>query len=181
MKNTYMPRIFALVLCVFLNSFPVFANDLGQNGQLPVIKTESLANVKLELPKELPANPTLVLIGFEFDHQAKMDLWVEKLASTQPEWLQVHLISSFYGLISGFINKQKAAYFPDLARRQRVVPIYTNISNFLSSLGLKDDRKQIFVLVVDQAGKVVFAVQGDYDPLKGQAVLEQLKNPVKPD
>jgi predicted transcriptional regulator len=61
------------------------------------------------------------------------------------------------------------------------VPIYTNVSNFLSSLGLKDERQQIYIAVVDQTGKVLIAVQGDYDAAKAQAVLSQLKNPVKPD
>jgi hypothetical protein len=180
-ENINMSRPFALILIGFLSYSSIFANETGQNGQLPTVTSESLANVKLALPKDLPGNPTVVLIGFEFDHQAKMDLWVEKLAAAKPEWIQVHLIGSLYGLISGFINKQKAAYFQDLAMRQRVVPIYTNVSNFLSSLGLKDERQQIYIAVVDQTGKVLIAVQGDYDAAKAQAVLSQLKNPVKPD
>jgi hypothetical protein len=145
-------------------------------GRMPEVAAESLAEVKVQLPQGLPAERTLVFIGFEFDHQKKMDEWVEKmkLRADDKPWVQLHGISRGYGLISGFINSRKRPYFPEAYQRERVIPVYVNVSAFITEMGFADDRSAVLAAVVDREGKVLAMTRGDYSDAQAQALLDAL-------
>jgi hypothetical protein len=151
----------------------------GKDGVMPIVTAESLDSIAVTFPKDLPSEPTIVLIGFEFDHQVKMDEWVAKmnLKADRREWIQIHLINRFYGLIRGFINSRKRPYFRDAYARARVVPIYSNIEEFLRAMGLPESTKEPYVLVVQPSGKVLHYEQGDYSLEKANAVNQSYKPP----
>jgi hypothetical protein len=145
-------------------------------GHMPLVHAESLAEVKVQLPQGLPAERTLVFIGFEFDHQKKMDDWVEKMnlrADAKP-WVQLHGISRGFGWLSGFINSRKRPYFPDAYQRERVIPVYVDVSAFITAMGFADDRSAVLAAVVDRQGKVLAMAQGDYAAAQAQALLAAL-------
>jgi hypothetical protein len=137
-------------------------------GQMPQIEVESLAEVAQVLPRDLPGEHTLVLMGFEFEHQKKMDTWVAlmNLRADDRPWVQLHLISRPWGLISGFINARKRPYFPDALQRARVLPVYTDVTAFLAALGFADDRAKVLVAVVHRNGTVLAVAEGEYDAEK---------------
>jgi hypothetical protein len=145
-------------------------------GKMPKIQTESLDRVPFNLPQDLPADPCIVMIGFEFDHQVRLDNWLDKmkLRADNKEWIQVHLISRNFSLISGFINSRKRPYFTDPFLRARVVPIYTNIPDFLGALDLPMSQKDPYVLVIDRNGEVKHFEQGDYTPQKAEKLQRAL-------
>jgi hypothetical protein len=159
--------------------FSLFTFAHGKDGVMPNVAAESLDSIAVTFPKDLPADPTIVLIGFEFDHQVKMDEWVTKmnLKTDRREWIQVHLIGRFYGLISSFINSRKRPYFPDGYARARVVPIYTNIEEFLRAMGLPESTKEPYILIVQPSGKVMHYEQGDYNVEKANALNQSYKPP----
>jgi hypothetical protein len=148
----------------------------AQLGQFPSVNTETLSERALELPKQLPAKLTVVMAGYEFNHQAQMDLWLEKLMLKQlnQEWLQFHLIGGGWRWLSSFVNSRKRPYFPDEYQRSRVAPIYTDVEKFNQSMQW-GGVNQIHVALVDQTGKVVFVTNGEYSPEKGQQLLDFLK------
>ncbi len=162
--------------------FLFFIQTAGaQTGQFPAVTTETLSEQRLELPKQLPSKLTVVMAGYEFNHQAQMDLWLEKLMLKQmnQEWLQFHLIGGGWRWISGFVNSRKRPYFPDEYQRSRVAPIYTDVEKFNQSMQW-GGVNLIHVAIVDQTGKVLFAVNGEYSQEKGQQLLDYLKqNSVK--
>jgi hypothetical protein len=145
---------------------------------MPQVQAESLAEVKITMPQGLPAERTLVMIGFEFDHQKVMDEWLDKmnLRPTQRPWLQLQLhgIGAGYSWLSGFINSRKRPYFPDAYQRERVVPVYTNVKAFITAMGLPEDTKTVYLLVVQRDGKVLATAQGRYDASAAQALLATL-------
>jgi hypothetical protein len=145
-------------------------------GVMPTLQAESLAQVPITLPQGLPAARTVVMIGFEFDHQKVMDTWLEKmnLRAEQKPWLQLHGIGRGYGLISGFINSRKRPYFPDPYLRERVVPVYTDVDAMLTAMGLPTSRKEVYVTVVKRDGQMLAWAQGDYDTTAAQRLLEAL-------
>lgn len=145
-------------------------------GRMPEVAAESLAEVKVQLPQGLPAERTLVFIGFEFDHQKKMDDWVENMnlrAEAKP-WVQLHGISRGFGLLSGFIKSRKRPYFPDAYQRERVIPVYVDVSAFITAMGFADDRSAVLAAVVDRKGKVLAMTRGDYSMAQAQALLAAL-------
>ncbi len=152
------------------------AASVATTGHMPVIVTESLAEAPKTLPRDLPAERSLVFMGFEFDHQKLTDNWVAqmKLRERNLPWVHVHVISRWYGVIGGFINSRKRPYYPDAYVRERVMPIYTDISSFMTSMGYPDVRSEQIVAVVDRSGAVLATARGDYDLASAQRLLEAL-------
>jgi hypothetical protein len=146
-------------------------------ARMPMVHTESLAEMALDLPKDLPGPRSLVLMGFEFDHQAVMAAWVEKmnLRRDQLPWLQTHLIPRPWGLISGFVNSRKRPYFPDAYMREPVAPVYTDVSGFIAAMGFPDSRKQVLLAVVQPDGCVPARAEGNFNPAQAEALLMALK------
>jgi hypothetical protein len=181
MSNIKFMSVMSLISFVRWVSITLFFSALtfahAKDDVMSTVTAESLDSVAVTFPKDLPGDPTIILIGFEFDHQVKMDEWVVKmnLKADRREWIQVHLINRFYGLISGFINSRKRPYFPDAYARARVVPIYTNIEEFLRAMGLPESTKEPYVLVVQPSGKVLHYEQGDYSIEKASAVNQSYK------
>ncbi len=143
---------------------------------MPQLHAESLAEVKITLPQGLTSPRTLVMIGFEFDHQKVMDNWLEKmnLRADQRPWVQLHGIDRIYGLISGFINSRKRPYYPDPYIRERVIPVYTNVQALLSGMGLQESRKTVVLAVVKRNGDVVARAEGEYDAGVAQTLSQAL-------
>jgi hypothetical protein len=170
-----MARVLCALLWALLGSF------VGQwahaAGHMPPVQTESLAEVRVQLPQGLPAKRTLVFIGFEFDHQKTMDDWVEKMglrAEAKP-WVQLHMVPRRWSFISGFINARKRPSFPDPYQRERVVPVYVDVSAFITAMGFADDTARVLVAVVDRNGKVWATAQGDHAAADAQGLLAALQ------
>jgi hypothetical protein len=176
-QETTMFMRLAFVACLLsmaLQPWPAHVNDA--NNTMPTVQAESLAGVAMVLPRDLPAERTVVMIGFEFDHQAVMDDWLAKMAlrDTQKPWLQLHGIGQGYGWLSGFINSRKRPYFKDTYLQERVVPVYIDVRAFLVAMGLADSQKAVFVMVVQRDGKVLAKAQGAYSPAAATALMAAL-------
>jgi hypothetical protein len=145
-------------------------------GRMPTVQAESLAEVKITLPQGLPAERCLVFMGFEFEHQKVMDEWVEKLQLRRDHkpWVQLHLIGRVWGLISGFVNDRKRPYFSEAYQRERVIPVYTGVSAFITSMGFADTPRNVLVAVVQRDGTVLARAEGPYDAARAQALLALL-------
>jgi hypothetical protein len=151
------------------------ANALARPAAMPTVSAESLAGRILELPKQLPSAITVVMAGYEFDHQAQMDEWLQKLAlrHREQEWLQLHLIGGGYRWLSGFINSRKRPYFPEEYVRSRVVPVYTQVDAFNQAMQWSG-VKTIHIAIVNQDGQVLYSQSGAYSDDRGARFLEAL-------
>jgi hypothetical protein len=89
-------------------------------------------------------------------------------------WVQLHGISRGFGLLSGFINSRKRPYFPDAYQRERVIPVYVDVSAFITAMGFADDRSAVLAAVVDRQGNVLAMTQGDYSAAQAQMLLVAL-------
>jgi hypothetical protein len=173
-NNSLVPSRFwavvaqAVCLVYAMASHCVMAAD--SVGQMPTIQTESLAQTPKTLPADLLAARSLVFMGFEFNHQKLTDNWIAQmqLRERQLPWIHLHVIPRYWGLIGGFVNNRKAAYYPDLYIRERVVPIYTDVAHFMKSMGYADERDKMIVAVVGRDGKVLATARGDYDSVEAQ-------------
>jgi hypothetical protein len=147
---------------------------------MPSVQAETLAEVRVRYPQDLPAERSLVMLGFEFDHQAVMDDWLVKLKLRQDQrpWVQLHGIGRGYAWLSGFINSRKRPYFADAYQRERVVPVYVDVAAFLSALlagsGLPLSTQTVYLAVVQRDGLVLATAQGAYDAAAAQRLLAAL-------
>jgi hypothetical protein len=171
-KPTLQSHLALLVVSLILALAAGMRCALAQ-PRMPEVAAESLAAVAVTLPRDLPAPKTLVLLGFEFDHQAVMDTWVQKMALKRPnqDYAQLHLIGRAFGLISGFINSRKRPYFSDEQQRQRVIPVYTDVSAFITAMGFADSKTKVLLAVVGRDGAVLARAEGAFDADKAKALM----------
>jgi hypothetical protein len=151
-------------------------------GRMPSVSARSLSGAELTLPRDLPGERTLVMIGFEFDHQKVMDEWNQKmnLQAEKREWVQLHGINRSWSLLRGFINDRKRPYYPDVAVQARTIPVYTDVSAFIAGLGFADDLKLVKLAVVTRSGDVLASAQGSYDAASAATLLKVLSEAPSP-
>jgi hypothetical protein len=174
-----MKIVLTSLLCLALSASIALAQTAGR---MPTVSARSLTGAELTLPRDLPGERTLVMIGFEFDHQKVMDEWNQKmnLQAEQREWVQLHGVSRSWSLLSGFINDRKRPYYPDVAVQARTIPVYTDVSAFIAGLGFADDLKLVKLAVVTRSGDVLANAQGSYDATSAAALLKALSEAPSP-
>lgn len=138
--------------------------------RLPVITAADLDGRPVSLPADLPADRSILLLGFAEEHQTGIDRWVAglKLAARRG-WLELPVIDNPGAIGRWFIQEGMRRGLPDPAVRARVISVYTDKAEFLGRIGVQDD-KSVAVLVVDRSGRVLAMERGDFDPAKGTRI-----------
>jgi len=143
---------------------------LAVNGRVapvfPTLKGADLNGRSLTLPDDFPKPFSLVFVAFEMRQQADVDSWrsfVQEARKARPSLAAFELptIARAYRLMRFVIDNGMRSGIPDRETRETTVTIYTNVKAFLRALSIRTTR-QIAVLVVTPAGKVLAHVSGRY-------------------
>lgn len=143
-------------------------------GQMPVIQAQTLAQQKLVLPQDLPADKTLALIAFEREQQANVNTWIEGLGlntATEP-WVELPVVGPQGSFMRAVIDNGMRMGIRDEAMRRRVITLYTDREAFVQAMGLPNGMRTIYAAIIHRSGQVLAVVPGDYTPEKA-AVLAQ--------
>lgn len=154
------------------------ANASKSLGRMPTVEAESLSEIPMTVPAQLPAERTLVLIAFEREQQTVLNTWVAGLNLTDNKlpWIETPVIGKGYGLIRGFINGGMRRGIQDNAMRDRTVTLYTDPAALRKDMGLTGDGKTVWVAVVDRKGQVWALAEGNYSADKAKPLLEALRS-----
>jgi hypothetical protein len=146
-----------------------------QRGKLPATTTESLAERPLILPRELPAERTLVLIAFERDQRAALATWKSglDLATGKTPWVELIVAGPQNAFVHAMILRGLRRENAEGPARDRIVPIFMDQEPYAATLGVS--AKNACALIVDRAGSVLALAEGDYSPSKAQPLLLSLK------
>jgi hypothetical protein len=152
-------------------------NAIKSLGRMPTVEAESLSNIPMTVPTQLPAERTLVLIAFEREQQTVLNTWVAglNLNDNKLPWIETPVIGKGYGLIRGFINGGMRRGIQDTALRERTITLYTDPVALRKDMGLTGDGKTVWVAVVDRAGLVLARAEGPYTADKAKPLLEALR------
>ncbi len=139
----------------------------------PTLSGENLSGKRFNLPKDFPAERTLVLIAFEREQQATLDSWAQglDLLNSQIPWVEVPVISTPYILGSFIIDYGMRKGIPNPKVRDRVITLYTDREAFAKSMGFEYDKLGAYVAVVDRSGNNLGIVKGAYDEVKAKELL----------
>jgi hypothetical protein len=167
--------ITALIACVHARAQD--ANPAKALGRMPTVEAESLSEIPMTVPAQLPAEKTLVLIAFEREQQTVLNTWVVGLNLTDNTlpWIETPVIGKGYGLIRGFINGGMRRGIQDTALRDRTVTLYTDPVALRKEMNLTGDGKTVWVTVVDRAGWVHAKAEGVYSADKAKPLLDALQ------
>ena len=145
---------------------------------MPITSGKDLNGKPWSVPKGLPAERTLVLLGFDEPQQVAIDTWTQGLgldlpANTIP-WVEMPLIDNPGMIMRWFIDTGMRGGIKGGALRSHIWTAYTDKKEFLQSCGINSES-EIKVLVVDRAGKVLRSESGEY-PTEGAArILNALR------
>ena len=163
-----------LLLCLAL---PLAANSQVVAGVMPKVSAEDLNERAVNLPAQLPADKTLVLMAFTQDQQAEVDTWVSDmgLSTSDLAWIETPVIDPSNAFVRAMINGGMRRGIPDTRIRERIVTLYTDGAALRRVMGLLSDGKTMVALVLDRSGKVLAQAQGRHSAEKAQQLLATLQ------
>ena len=129
----------------------------------PDLEADDLNGRTLSLPKDLPGQPTIVLIAFKRKQQSSVDAWVDRLdllPEGGPAWIEMPVVGRGAAIFRSFVDKGMRAGITSEFMRGRTITIYSSRRAFINALGIQS-MKDIYVALVDPNGTVHILIQGD--------------------
>lgn len=165
-----------LFLCVGL---PLAAIGQGLTGFMPKLSAEDLNERAINLPTQLPAEKTLVLMPFTQDQQAEVNTWVAGMGLTTSSlaWIETPVIDPPNAFVRAMINGGMRRGIPDTRMRERTITLYTDGVALRRAMGLSSDGKTMVAMVLDRSGKVLVQVAGSHTPEKAKLLLAGMGSP----
>jgi hypothetical protein len=144
---------------------------------MPLTTGKDLNGTAWSVPKGLPAERTLVLIGFDEPQQAAIDTWTQGLGLDQPAntipWIEMPLIDNPGMFMRWFIDTGMRGGIKGRFQRSHVWTAYTDKKAFLQFCGITSEG-EIRVLVVDRTGTILQCESGAYTKKGAKALLKAL-------
>jgi hypothetical protein len=144
---------------------------------MPLTTGKDLNGTPWSVPKGLPAECTLVLIGFDEPQQAAIDAWTQGLGLEQPAnkipWVEMPLIDNPGMFMRWFIDTGMRGGIKGRFQRSHVWTAYTDKKAFLQSCGITSES-EIRILVVDRSGTILHAESGAYTKEGAAKLLKSL-------
>jgi hypothetical protein len=151
----------------------------NSHAQFPTVSGSNLQRTKLTLPQDFQGDRNLVLIAFQQWQQTQVDTWIpfaRQLEEIYPavRYYELPTIQRLNTLARTFINEGMRAGIPDLVARERTITLYLDKKAFREALQLpaEDD---IYVLLLDQQGRVLWRAEGAYTPDKGESLAAAIR------
>jgi hypothetical protein len=141
---------------------PPAAAAVADVARFPEVRSKDLNGHSLTLPRDLPAERSVVILGWQRDQQPSIESWAKAMApSAGSAWLSVPVIDTSNGFLKMIINSGMRHGIPNHAWWPHVVALYTRKSEFNQKVGV-DSEAQVQALVVDRQGNILERVVGDY-------------------
>lgn len=140
---------------------------------MPDFSAETLAERKVQLPRDLPGGRTLVLVTFERAQEKNLDTWVVGLALLKSPiaWVVTPVIDKQNAFVQAMITGGMRLGTSDLKERDNTIPLFTSQKDFIAALQLKSGQKTNYAVIVDRGGQVWAVAEGDYNPEKAKSLL----------
>jgi hypothetical protein len=147
--------------------------------QFPAVTGSNLQRKQLNLPQDFQGELNLVLIAFQQWQQNQVDTWIpfaRQLEETHPGvcYYELPTIQRLNVVARTFINEGMRAGLPDPIVRERTVTLYLDKHEFRQALELPHEDN-IFVLLLDRQGQVLWRAEGAFTPEKGESLRAQVQ------
>lgn len=145
-------------------------------GELPAVAGTSVAGAAMQLPRDLPTEPTLVVFSFRRAHADPLDAWVDAARDAGVGCVEVVLIEGAPGFVRPLIVRGLERRDGGTARQARTLVATAGGDAMLAALGTDD--AQPVALLVRRDGGVLWQHAGAPDAAS-RARLGQLVAAVK--
>jgi len=142
----------------------------------PPLVGQDLLGHERNLPDDFDGQLNLVLLAFYQNQQSAVDsygpLSEELLASYQGfAYYEVPVIAPFYRVMKPVIDAGMRSYVQTEVGRSRVITVFTNTNKLTKALSLPT-KDQIYALLLNAKGDMLFQAQGAYTPEIGQQIRQ---------
>jgi hypothetical protein len=147
--------------------------------RFPVVKGENLLRHKVMLPADFEGEYNAVLLAFQRWQQRLVDTWIPFLEQLEGEndrfhYYELPTIQRLNFVARTFINEGMRAGIPDPVTRARTITLYLDKTALRRALDLPGED-DIYVLLVDRQGGVLWRTEGAFDPEKGKLLRQVLR------
>ncbi len=147
--------------------------------KFPIVQGSNLSGKRYRLPRDFEGEYNVVIIPFLRHQQDNVDTWgpfLEKLAGKHSavRYYELPTIQNYGRLQQFFIDSGMRGGIPDPRVRARTITLYLDVAAFNAALNLPtiDD---IYILLVNRYGDVLWRTQGDYTEEKGEELAARLE------
>jgi hypothetical protein len=142
--------------------------------QFPVVTGANLLRKKITLPDGFEGDLNILFIAFQRWQQDTVDTWIPlakqlEQAHEGVRYYELPTIQRLNVLAHTFINEAMRAGIPDPTARERTITLYIDKVAFRQALELPHED-DIYVLLVDRQGQVLWWTEGAFAPEKGDSL-----------
>lgn len=145
----------------------------------PRIKGKTVNGDRRTLPADFTGQLNIVLLAFTQYQQADVDSWMSFLNDLKQDnrYIQVYevpVVERMFFFKRLLLDSWMHKGIPDPDMRDRTITLYTNVSEFLSSLNLTH-IETIYTLLVDHEGTVYWRGSGPYRDNQASDLMLKLR------
>lgn len=164
---------FLFVCFAFLTQVGAWAS-----GVLPALQAEDLNEQIYQLPSDLPADKTLLLIAYKREQQQDLNTWIDGmgLKTSSAPWLELPVLEDYGSWFKWFVDNGMRRGIKSEFDRSKVVTVYTDKQAFNASMGIATEET-VYLAVVSRQGQVLALEEGLFNPEAAGRLFEVLKAP----
>ncbi len=154
----------------------------------PTVQGTNLQRRDFLLPDDFEGTLNLVFVAFKQEQQILVDSWIPEakaLARGYPEvrFYELPTLARYNAAYRWFISQGMRSGILDPATRALTIVLHLDKATFCDTLGLPDEET-IYVLLVEQGGRILWRTEGAYAPEKAallrQAITQENTTPWTP-
>lgn len=158
------------------------AATTAPKGNFPKLIASNLDKQTLSLPEDFAGDYNLLLIAFQREQQKNVDTWLHEMKrfewSPNFRYYELPTIGRLNPIARWFIDNGMRRGIPDREARARTITLYLDKLAFRKALNLPDER-QIYAVLVNRSGRVLWRTEGDFDEAKAASLLNVLREDKK--
>lgn len=149
-----------------------------KKGFFPTVEGKNLQGTNYLLPKDFSGKVNVVILAFERSQQQDVNTWfvpLQKLSGQYNDlnFYEVPVITTYNFFYRLWINNGMKFGIHDGGVHRRTIVVYTDQEAFLKAL--ETDPHSIYLLVLDQSGKILWQTEGSYSSAKEEELQDQIK------
>ncbi len=178
MKNLKFLFLLLSLSSCFIGSGQNSKIAANKNNYFPKVAGIDLEGKQQELPQAFKNEFNLVVVAFKREQQTQVNTWinaVQPILKEKPNlsFFEIPLIYELSNLKRFWVNNGMRFGIPDSEARKRTITVYTDRDEFFKITKMKED--EIYALLIDKNGKVLWRVEGVADNSKIKALRKLVK------
>ena len=139
----------------------------GDVAALPALASADLNGRAVALPREMPADRTIVVMTFAREHTAVRNLWADVLLQTSrgpASYLDLAVFDDYGRIFRGIVIEELRKQLTYETVRARVVPVFGGKADLIRAVGATSERDVLAMVVQRGSGAIIARYAGEPTP-----------------